>query len=57
MTGLAQVNGYRGATPTLDVMRARVAFDLAYVHNASVALDIKIILRTPFEVMRARNAY
>ena len=57
MTGLAQVNGHRGATPTLETMRARIALDLVYAQNLSVTEDLKILLRTPLEVLRATNAY
>jgi putative colanic acid biosynthesis UDP-glucose lipid carrier transferase len=56
ITGWAQVNGARGATPTLDVMQRRVDFDAWYVAHASLALDLKILLRTPLEVLSGRNA-
>ena len=56
ITGWAQVNGARGATPTLDVMQRRVDFDAWYVAHASLALDLKILIRTPLEVLRPRNA-
>jgi putative colanic acid biosysnthesis UDP-glucose lipid carrier transferase len=46
ITGWAQVNGFRGETDTLDKMQARVAYDLEYLRNWSLALDIEIILRT-----------
>jgi putative colanic acid biosynthesis UDP-glucose lipid carrier transferase len=57
LTGWAQVNGHRGETPTLDTMRARVDFDIWYAKNAGVLLDLTILARTPFEVLRARNAH
>jgi putative colanic acid biosynthesis UDP-glucose lipid carrier transferase len=57
ITGWAQVNGWRGETDTLDKMRHRVEHDLEYLHNWSVWLDLKIILRTVHTVLRARNAY
>ena len=56
ITGWAQVNGARGATPTLEVMQRRVDFDAWYVAHASLALDLKILIRTPLEVLRPRNA-
>ena len=56
ITGWAQVNGARGATPTLDVMQRRVDFDAWYVAHASLALDLKILVRTPLEVLFSRNA-
>jgi undecaprenyl-phosphate galactose phosphotransferase/putative colanic acid biosynthesis UDP-glucose lipid carrier transferase len=57
MTGWAQVNGLRGETKALEQMRRRVEFDVWYAKNASVALDIKIILLTFIEVLRQRNAH
>jgi putative colanic acid biosynthesis UDP-glucose lipid carrier transferase len=57
ITGWAQVNGYRGGTPTLDLMQRRVDLDAWYVANASLALDLNILLRTPLEILRPRNAY
>ena len=56
ITGWAQVNGARGATPTLDIMQRRVDFDAWYVAHASLALDLKILARTPLEVLRSRDA-
>jgi len=56
ITGWAQVNGARGATPTLESMRTRVDLDAWYVEHASLALDLLILARTPFEVLRSRNA-
>ena len=57
ITGLAQVNGFRGETQTVDLMRQRVDLDLWYVKNASPLLDMLILLRTPGELLRRRNAY
>ncbi len=57
ITGWAQVNGFRGGTPTLDLMQRRVDLDAWYVANRSLALDLKILLRTPLEVLRSRGAY
>lgn len=57
ITGWAQVNGLRGGTPTLDLMQRRVDLDLWYAGHASIALDLLILLRTPFELLRRRNAY
>lgn len=56
ITGWAQVNGARGATPTLASMQARVNLDAWYVAHAGLALDLLILARTPFEVLRSRNA-
>jgi Undecaprenyl-phosphate glucose phosphotransferase len=57
MTGWAQVNGLRGATPSLDHIAQRVEMDLWYINNWSLWLDIQIILKTFFEVLRKRNAF
>ena len=46
ITGWAQVNGLRGETETLEKMTARVEYDLEYIRNWSLALDLWIILRT-----------
>jgi putative colanic acid biosynthesis UDP-glucose lipid carrier transferase len=57
ITGWAQVNGARGATPTLQIMQERIDLDEWYVHNADFALDLLILARTPLEVLRTRNAH
>lgn len=57
LTGWAQVSGRRGETPTLNAMKERVQLDLWYIQNWSVWLDIWIILKTAFEVLRNRNVY
>jgi Undecaprenyl-phosphate glucose phosphotransferase len=57
ITGWAQVHGLRGATPHLAQMAKRIELDLWYVRNWTFALDLKILLRTSVELVRARNAY
>jgi putative colanic acid biosynthesis UDP-glucose lipid carrier transferase len=57
ITGWAQVNGFRGETDTLDKMAARVEYDLAYLRNWSLALDLQIILRTIKTVATDQKAY
>ena len=57
MTGLAQVNGCRGETETLDKMEKRVFFDHQYIREWSIWLDIKIILKTFMVVFSRQNAY
>ena len=56
ITGLAQVNGLRGETDTVDKMKARIDYDLAYLRNWSLALDVRIILKTAV-VLLHKNAY
>jgi undecaprenyl-phosphate galactose phosphotransferase/putative colanic acid biosynthesis UDP-glucose lipid carrier transferase len=46
ITGWAQVNGYRGETPTTDLMAKRVELDLWYINNWSMWLDIAVLFRT-----------
>ena len=57
ITGWAQVNGLRGETDTLEKMRARIEYDLAYLRNWSLRLDLQIVLRTVYVVLRKQNAY
>jgi len=57
LTGWAQIHGCRGPTPTVLEIRRRVEYDLWYIDNWSLRLDLQIIFRTAFEVMRGRNAY
>ncbi len=57
ITGWAQVNGFRGETDTLEKMQQRINYDLEYLRNWSMALDIQIILRTALVFLNDQNAY
>lgn len=57
ITGWAQVNGHRGETDTLEKMQARVEYDLEYLRNWSLGLDLQIIARTVKLVFFDRHAY
>jgi putative colanic acid biosysnthesis UDP-glucose lipid carrier transferase len=57
ITGWAQVNGYRGETETLEKMQRRIEYDLDYLRNWSLRLDLYIIIKTVFGVLRNKNAY
>jgi putative colanic acid biosysnthesis UDP-glucose lipid carrier transferase len=57
ITGWAQVNGHRGETDTIEKMQARVEYDLEYLRNWSLGLDLQIIVRTIRLVFFDRNAY
>jgi Undecaprenyl-phosphate glucose phosphotransferase len=57
ITGWAQVNGFRGETASIDLMEKRVDFDLWYINNWSLWLDIKIMLRTFVTVLGQKEAY
>jgi len=56
ITGWAQINGARGATPQLSDMQARIDFDIQYVERESLFLYLRILLRTPLVVLGRRNA-
>lgn len=57
ITGLAQVNGWRGDTETEYKIKARVKDDIFYMENWSFMYDIKIILKTIYVVITAKEAY
>lgn len=57
ITGWAQVNGHRGETEKLEKMEARIEFDLDYLRNWSIKLDLAIIARTVLVVMNDKQAY
>ncbi|HHU4803590.1 TPA: undecaprenyl-phosphate glucose phosphotransferase, partial [Klebsiella pneumoniae] len=46
ITGWAQINGWRGETDTIDKMEKRIEYDLEYIREWSIWLDLKIILLT-----------
>ncbi len=54
LTGWAQVNGLRGETASIEQMAERVKFDLWYINNWSLGLDLNILLRTSFILFRDR---
>ena len=57
MSGWAQMNGLRGETDTLDKMQKRVEYDLWYIRNWSIPLDLKIMLKTLHSGWRDEKAY
>lgn len=57
ITGWAQVNGFRGATETVEKMEKRVEHDLWYIDNWSIWLDLRIIALTIIKGFRGPNAY
>ena len=57
ITGWAQVNGWRGETNTIHKMRKRIEFDLEYMREWSLWLDMKIIFLTIFRGFNDKNAY
>ena len=57
LTGWAQVNGSRGETPTLESMMTRLHYDLWYIDNWSLWLEITIIFRTFVSVLNPKDVY
>jgi putative colanic acid biosynthesis UDP-glucose lipid carrier transferase len=57
ITGWAQINGLRGETETIDKMQSRIEYDLEYLRNWSLRLDLQIIARTIKLVFFDRHAY
>ncbi|MEH5627559.1 undecaprenyl-phosphate glucose phosphotransferase [Citrobacter freundii] len=57
ITGLAQINGFRGEIDALYKMEKRVQYDIEYIQNWSLWLDIKIIIKTIFKGFVGKNAY
>ena len=57
ITGWAQINGYRGETDTLDKMAGRVDFDLEYIRNWSLWMDLKIVFLTFFKGFTGKNVH
>jgi putative colanic acid biosysnthesis UDP-glucose lipid carrier transferase len=57
ITGWAQIHGHRGETDTIEKMQARVEYDLEYLRNWSLGLDLQIIARTVKLVFFDRHAY
>ena len=57
ITGWAQVNGLRGETDTVEKMSARVKFDIEYLNQWSIWMDIRILVRTVLLVVRDDKAY
>jgi lipopolysaccharide/colanic/teichoic acid biosynthesis glycosyltransferase len=53
LTGWAQVNGLRGDTSISD----RTKYDLWYIENWSLLLDVKILIRTALRMFADKNAY
>ena len=56
ITGLAQINGYRGETETDEKMHRRAEFDMEYINNWSLWLDLKILFKTPLSLF-SKNIY
>jgi lipopolysaccharide/colanic/teichoic acid biosynthesis glycosyltransferase len=57
ITGLAQINGWRGETDTEEKLQRRVEHDIQYIDNWSVWMDLYILAMTPVSLLTTRNAY
>lgn len=57
VTGWAQINGWRGETDDLYKMEKRVEYDLWYIHNWSLWLDLEIVFLTIFRGFGGKAAY
>ena len=55
LTGWAQVNGLRGATPDPEIMKRRMEFDLWYLNNWTIYLDLYIILKTFYALFKYKG--
>ncbi len=57
ITGWAQIHGWRGETDTPEKIQKRVEHDIYYIENWSLLLDVYILLKTPFALLKSDNAY
>jgi putative colanic acid biosysnthesis UDP-glucose lipid carrier transferase len=55
LTGWAQVNGLRGATPNPEIMKKRMEYDLWYLNNWTIFLDIYIMFKTIYALIRYKG--
>ena len=56
ITGWAQVNGFRGETETLDKMQTRIDYDIDYLRHWSARLDIYIMLKTIWVIVKGQDS-
>jgi putative colanic acid biosynthesis UDP-glucose lipid carrier transferase len=57
ITGLAQVNGYRGETASIAEMKKRIEYDLDYLRHWSFMLDLRILFKTVGILFKGERAY
>ncbi len=57
ITGLAQINGYRGLVDTKEKALKRLEYDLIYIDAWSLGLDLKILLRTVIKEFAGSGAF
>ena len=51
ITGLAQVSGFRGEVEDDDFIKNRVKYDIYYLENWSILMDIRIVFKTVFDAL------
>lgn len=56
ITGLAQINGFRGPTDAPEKISKRIEYDVQYINNWSIWSDMAIIAITPIAILRGENA-
>jgi putative colanic acid biosynthesis UDP-glucose lipid carrier transferase len=57
ITGLAQVNGCRGETTSVEDMERRIHYDLKYLREWSLGLDLRILTKTVASLIGDKQAY
>ncbi|WP_058598964.1 undecaprenyl-phosphate glucose phosphotransferase [Aureimonas ureilytica] len=57
ITGWAQINGWRGEIDDSEKLKKRFDYDLYYIENWSLLLDIRILVMTPISLLRSQGAY
>jgi Undecaprenyl-phosphate glucose phosphotransferase len=57
ITVWAQIHGWRGETDSKEKIQRRVEHDLYYIENWSLLLDLSILFKTPFALLKSENAY
>jgi len=57
ITGWAQIHGWRGETDTPEKIQKRVEHDIYYIENWSLLLDLFILIKTPFALLKSESAY
>jgi exopolysaccharide biosynthesis polyprenyl glycosylphosphotransferase len=57
ITGLAQINGYRGLVDTIEKAQRRLDYDLHYVEHWSIGMDLRILFATIFRGFTSESAF